>query len=84
MFVARLMYFHRMENENIEWGLKVEREERERRKMFKMMKAAASGVSEMKSSETGTSASSAKDLAIKFKDNAPQIITDSIKYFFDK
>jgi len=80
---TQLLYFHRMENENLEWGLKVEREERERRKMHKMMKAAASGVSEMKSADAGGSGPSTSELATKFKENAEQLITDSIKFFVE-
>lgn len=78
---TQVLYFHHLETENIEWGLKVEREERERRKMYKMMKAAASGVSEMKSTDDEESTSS--QLIAKFKDNAPEMVTSTVKYVFD-
>lgn len=51
---SQLVYLHRMEEENLAWALRVEREERERRKVNRMMRLAAQGTQEASTNPQGT------------------------------
>lgn len=43
MTASQLIYFHRLEEENVAWSIKVEREERERRENNRALRLALQG-----------------------------------------
>ncbi|ELR22530.1 uncharacterized protein ACA1_142210 [Acanthamoeba castellanii str. Neff] len=74
---SQLLYLHRMEEENIAWGLRIEREERERRKVNRMMRIAAGGA-DAASTEPGRKADDEeKELTLAEKQ---KLIVDAIRY----
>ena len=75
---SQLLYLHRMEEENLAWGLRIEREERERRKVNRMMRIAAGGA-DAASTEPGGKAGDDEEKELTLAEKQ-KLLVDAIRY----
>jgi hypothetical protein len=70
-----------MEEENIAWGLRIEREERERRKVNRMMRIAAGGADEASTEPGRKGEEDEKELTVAEKQ---KMVVDAIRFGIEK
>jgi hypothetical protein len=75
MTASQLIYFHRLEEENVAWSIKVEREERERRENNRALRLALQG--EVVAEVSNKGLSDKDDMTIEQKQ---KLLVDVIKY----